>query len=174
MPEAPTEPFELQGFTPYLIARVGSLMERTITPALKQSSLTIDMWRVLMVLNFNGPVTLIELSRTTGVTTSTLSRLVGRMIDQALVSRRRSTKDTRTVRVQLRPQGVVLFQKLWPTVARLESQVTSRFGISDLRQLQSALRTIEGVLLHELETATMVRKDRSRTQSAPPDGLLDP
>ena len=145
--------FSLRGFTPYLIARVGSLMEQAITPKLNEGGLGIDTWRILMVLRFNGPMSLTELSRTTGVTTSTLSRQVGRLVDQGLVSRRRSTKDSRAVRVRLRRDGEALFDSLWPTVARLEALVTGPFDADELAQLKSALQTIESVLVCELQTA---------------------
>ena len=150
--EAASEPFTLADFSPYLIARVGSLMEQTITPALKRAGLTIDMWRVLMVLRFNGPMTLVALSRHTGVTTSTLSRLIGRLVDQDLVSRRRSNGDTRTVQVRLRPKGQALFEDLWPMASRLEGLVTSGFESTALNQFKSALKSIETVLLYELES----------------------
>ncbi len=152
--DAGAGPCALSDFTPYLIARVGSLMERTIAPSLRRAGLTIDMWRVMMVLRTNGPMSLIALSGITGVTNSTLSRLVGRMIEMGLVSRRRSTGDTRTVRVRLRDKGEALFEELWPTAARLEALATADFDQAGLTRFKTDLRTIEAALVGEIEAGS--------------------
>ncbi len=102
MPDTNTKAFELRQFLPFLMARVGALMALSIAPHLEAAGITLQMWRVLMVIHFSGPMTLIEVSRITGVKTSTLSRLVGRMIDKGLVTRERSQADARTVRISMR------------------------------------------------------------------------
>jgi DNA-binding MarR family transcriptional regulator len=153
MPDANPKAFELRAFTPYLIARVGSLMSLSFAPQIAQAGITLDMWRVLMVLHFNGPLTLIDMSRITGVKTSTLSRLVGRMMEKRLVSRRRSRQDARTVQISLRRDGEALFEKLWPEAARLEDVVTSPFSAADVEHMKAMLREIETILVRQIATA---------------------
>jgi hypothetical protein len=89
-PEANPKSFDLQHFVPFLMARVGSLMALSFTPHLQRRGVTMHMWRVVLVLYFDGPMTLVEISRLTGLNTSTLSRLVGRMIYKRLLTRQRS------------------------------------------------------------------------------------
>ena len=158
MPDASTKAFELREFVPYLIARVGTLMEMSFTPDLKKAGITIDMWRVLMVLHFNGALTLIDLSRITGVKTPTLSRLVGRMIEKGLVSRRRSTGDTRTVQVALKDRGEALFQDLWPTGSGLQDLVIAELSASDVASLKRMLRDIEAKLIQHIENRGQIKK----------------
>lgn len=160
MPDANPKAFELHAFLPYLMARVGSLMALSFTPRLEQAGITLDMWRVLMVLHFNGPLTLIDISRVTGVKTSTLSRLVGRMIEKRLLSRRRSRQDARTVQIRLRREGEALFQKLWPEVARLEKLVTSPFTASDLERFKAMLQEIETILVRQVEASGKARRNK--------------
>ncbi len=150
MPDATSKAFELHAFVPYLIARVGSLMALSFAPRIEQAGITLDMWRALMVLHFNGPLSLIDMSRITGVKTSTLSRLVGRMMDKRLVSRRRSQQDARTVQISLRRDGEALFQELWPEAARLEDVVTSPFPASDVEHMKAMLREIETILVRQI------------------------
>ena len=152
MPDANPRTFDLHDFMPYLFARVGKLMEQSFTPAMKSRGLTIDSWRVLMVLHFNGPMTLVDLSRTIGVKTPTLSRMIGRMVDDALISRRRSSQDTRTVEITLRRKGERVFQDLWPTAARTEGLVLDQFSPVEAARLKAALRTIEGVLVAHIDS----------------------
>lgn len=162
MPDANPRHFELREFVPFLTNRVGVLMEQTFTPTLKREGLTLDMWRVMMVLHFNGPHTLIELSRLTGVKTPTLSRLVGRMIEKRLLTRRRSQKDARTVQVRLRSEGETLFRKLWPEAANAEAVVTSPFDDQQLESLKAMLRDIETVLVKHIQA----REETSAARAA--------
>jgi len=161
MPDANPKAFDLHDFVPYLMARVGSLMALSFTPHLDQAGITLHMWRVLMVLHFNGPLTLIDISRITGVNTSTLSRLVGRMMDKRLLSRRRSREDARTVQISLRCDGQVLFRKLWPEAAKAQEVVASPFSQSDLERFKEMLREIETILVRQIGA----RNTKSQTRT---------
>jgi DNA-binding MarR family transcriptional regulator len=153
MPDANAKAFELRAFMPYLVARVGSLMALAFSPNLRQAGITLDMWRVVMVLHFNGPLTLIDISRITGVRSSTLSRLIGRMTEKRLLTRRRSREDARTVQIQLRREGEAMFQKLWPEAARLETEVTDPFAAADVERMKEMLREFETILVRQVEGA---------------------
>lgn len=160
MPDAHAKSFQIHEFMPYLFARVGSLTALCFAQPLETAGITLDMWRVLMVLHFNGPLTLIDISRNTGVKTSTLSRLVGRMADKRLVSRRRSQQDARTVQISLRREGEAMFQVLWPKASRLEDLVTAPFPASDVDRLKAMLREIETILVAQVEASAKVARGR--------------
>lgn len=160
MPDAEPKTFYLHAFVPYLIARVGSLMSLSFTPRIEQAGITLDMWRVVMVLHYNGPLTLIDISRITGVKTSTLSRLVGRMIDKRLLSRRRSRQDARTVQISLRREGEALFHELWPEAARLEDVVTAPFAAGDVERLKEMLREIETILVAQIDATAKAARNK--------------
>jgi DNA-binding MarR family transcriptional regulator len=166
MPDANPKAFELHAFVPFLMARVGSLMALSFTPRIEQAGITLQKWRVLMVLHFNGPLTLVDVSRITGVKTSTLSRLVGRMVDKRLVTRRRSHADARTVQISLRREGEALFRKLWPEAARLEELVTAPFAASDLERFKEMLREIETILVRQIGAAGRIRRNENNDDDA--------
>lgn len=158
MPDANPKAFDLHDFVPFLIARVGSLMALTYAPHLEQAGITMHMWRVVLVLHFNGPLTLVDISRLIGVKTSTLSRLVGRMIDKRLVTRRRSQEDARTVRISLRKEGQALFRRMWPESVKAQDRVTAPFSGQDVERLKDMLRQIETILIDQLESANKSRR----------------
>ena len=158
MPDANPKAFDLHDFVPFLVARVGSLMAQSFTPLLEQSGVTMHMWRVVLVLHFNGPLTLIDISRLIGVKTSTLSRLVGRMIDKRLVTRRRSQDDARTVQISLRSEGQALFRKLWPEAAKAQDTVAAPFSARELDTFKEMLRQIETILMDQLEAERKSRR----------------
>lgn len=148
MPDHSQPPIVLEDFVPFLAARVGNLMEETFKPQLSEEGLTIDMWRVLVTLSQNGPKSLVELSEATSINPPTLSRLVGRMIDQQLISRKRSKRDTRTVEVSLLKPGSDLVTRLMPRVAEINEMVTAPFSEKELDQFKNALRQLFLVLDH--------------------------
>jgi len=158
MPDANPKAFDLYDFVPFLIARVGSLMALTYAPHLEQAGITMHMWRVVLVLHFNGPLTLVDISRLIGVKTSTLSRLVGRMIDKRLVTRRRSEDDARTVQISLRKEGQALFRRLWPEAAKAQDNVTAPFSGPEVETLKDMLRQIETILVDQLESERKSRR----------------
>ncbi len=146
MPEADLKTFNLRDFMPYIMARVGSLMAQSFAPHLEREDISLAMWRVLMAVHFNGPLSLGEIARSTGVNVSTLSRLIGRMEKRALVSRDRSRKDSRAVHITLLPAGEAMFQILWPEAARLEDMVTDNFSSEETAKLKAALQEVEDIL----------------------------
>lgn len=167
MPDNQPKIFELYDFTPFLVARVGALMPQSIGRSLEDAGITLQMWRVLMVVHFNGPLTLIDISRALGVKSSTLSRLVGRMIEKKLLTRRRSTRDARTVQISLRREGEKLFDRLWPEAAKIEEIVAERFSPADLQRLKDMLREVESVLLRYHEATQKPRRRKKTTASGP-------
>ena len=136
------ESFVLGDSLPYLVARVGKLVEETFEPQLKANGLTIEMWRVLIVLQQDGEHNLVELSRATSIKPSTLSRLVGRMIEADLISRRRSTADNRTVEVRIRKAGARKVQRLVPRANEIQNLVTEPFRSNEMPVLKEYLNRI--------------------------------
>ncbi|HUU66737.1 MAG TPA: MarR family winged helix-turn-helix transcriptional regulator [Methyloceanibacter sp.] len=128
MPDANPEASDLHDFVPYLMAQVGSLVAHSFAPHLKQAGITLHLRRVLLVMHIDGPPTLIDSSGVIGVKTSTLSRLVGRMLENRLLSQRRSREGARTVQISLRREGHILFCKLWLETDKAQEVVASPFS----------------------------------------------
>lgn len=138
--------FVLEDSVPYLAARVGKLIEEVFQPQLSEVGLTIEMWRVLIVLSQQGSKNLVELSAATSVKPPTLSRLVGRMIALRLISRNRSKQDSRTVEVTILKAGETMVARLLPRAAEIQRIVTEPFTDADVIRLKAALRQIYDVL----------------------------
>ncbi len=168
MPDVNSKAFELRAFIPYLLARVGSLTAQSIAPRLDAAGITLHKWRVLMVLHFQGPLTLVELSRIIGVNTSTLSRLVGRMVERGLVSRQRSRQDARTVQISLKRDGEAMFHDLWPVAAGVEDLVTSRFPAAEVERFKAMLQEIETMLVCQVERTGASGKHRNEDDGTDP------
>jgi DNA-binding MarR family transcriptional regulator len=89
---------------PFLMHRIVSRVEALVNMWARPLGLKIEGVRVLFRL-LAGSRSVNELARLTGVEISTLSRLLGRMEEMGLLTRRRDEADARSVVVSLTPEG---------------------------------------------------------------------
>lgn len=135
----------------YLAQRIGYLLDQAIHPYLVEHDLTLDMWRVIYILKIVGDHNLIELSRATGINSSTLSRMIGRMHKRGLISRERSIVDNRTVTVKLLDAGMEIFEAVLPFSQKMHTLVVQDFDPDEVPVLKSYLRRLYGTLVREVE-----------------------
>jgi DNA-binding MarR family transcriptional regulator len=128
-------------YLPYLINRVGFALVHNFTrDALASHDLSIAMWRVLAVLSSNGEQRQIDLSEMTSIDDSTLSRLVTRLVELELVTRRRSKTSSREVVVELTPKGRGIVERLIPVAQKLERAAIAGVPPKDLAIVRRSLR----------------------------------
>jgi len=134
-------PLDLSEHLPYLINRVGSaLVARFSADALVGAHLSIAAWRVLAVLSNNEGSRQTDLARMTSIEVSTLSRLITRLVRNGLVSRKRSTKSSREVVIELAPKARRLMTRLVPVAVGLEMAATRNLSRRDLAAIRRMLR----------------------------------
>jgi len=134
---------DLAEYLPYLINRVGSALVASYAQvALDDQQLTIAMWRVLAVLHNDGSQRQIDLAGLTSIDTSTLSRLVTRLIRRGLVKRSRSVSNSREVAVELTPKGRALVAGLIPHALAEERLAVDGVAAKDIAVLKQTLRQI--------------------------------
>lgn len=125
-----------------IVGKVEALTNRWAKPL----GLRIEGVRVLFRL-IAGPRSVNELARLTGIEISTLSRLLGRMESQGLLTRRRDPGDARSVIVALTAEGRRLALKHQPVYFRdYEKVLLDGFSEDEARVLRSLLaRMIENL-----------------------------
>ena len=126
-------PLDLSEHLPYLINRVGSaLVARFSADALGGAHLSVAAWRVLAVLSSNGGLRQTDLAEMTSIDSSTLSRLITRLVHDDLVRRTRSKTDSREVAVELTRNAQALLRETRSGRARgcrTQRRIASRRGI---------------------------------------------
>ena len=94
--------FDLRNALPFLLNRTGARMAAVFeTRELSRHDVTLPIYRVLATLTRHDDQRLGDLAALTDMEVSTLSRLIGTMQTRRLVSRRRSGKDARAVRIRI-------------------------------------------------------------------------
>jgi DNA-binding MarR family transcriptional regulator len=134
--------FDLQTFLPYLINRAGVRISDHFAVELRRFGLSIAMWRVLASIWHDGPMRLSELSDSTSIELSTLSRQITGMQRRRLVTRIRAADDARAVEVDLTPEGRAITTQIIPLAVAYETMALQGFSEEEgavLRQLLTRL-----------------------------------
>ncbi len=113
-------------------------------PALGRT--TFAQMRVLWTLQREGSATLSVVARALGVTRSTATELVDRLVGDGRVRRERSLRDRREVLLTLRPAGLRLLDDFAERRRDRVRKLLHGMGRDDVTRLSGALRTLSDVV----------------------------
>jgi DNA-binding MarR family transcriptional regulator len=141
-PIATNSPYTLDEHVPFLINRVAAIGVRAFSQELARAKISVPMWRVIAVLWSRGDQRQTDLSESTAIEKSTLSRLIGTLCRSKLVSRERSQSSTREVTVGLTERGKALAKQYIPLALEYERIELRGLSESEQTTLRHALRVI--------------------------------
>ena len=132
----------LDSYLPYLLNRAGARIAAAFSEEVRPLGATLQMWRVLAALREGEGRRMGDLSETTSIEVSTLTRLVDGMEKKGLVARRRDAADARVVMLHATPAGRRLTRRLLPIAERYEAVALAGFGAGETDALKGALRRL--------------------------------
>lgn len=116
----------------HLVGRVGHLLARRVAAALAgalDDAPSLDQWRVLDLLADDHGHPMTELATQALVPAPTLTKIVDRLVDSALVYRRPDDEDRRRVLAFLSERGRQVHAEIAPAVQAAEDEVLD--GLTD-------------------------------------------
>ena len=134
----------LDSYLPYLLNRAGARIATAFNEEVRPLGATLQIWRVLAALREQDGRRMGDLSNTTSIEVSTLTRLVDNMEKKGLVARRRDAGDARVVALHVTPAGRRLAQRITPIAERYESVALAGFTAAEADILKAALRRLYG------------------------------
>lgn len=140
--DAAVPAYSLGQSLPFLLNRVGVLQGELFGRELAVRNLTVPMYRVIASLAEVSGQRLGDLSASTSIELSTLSRLIGQMTSRRLVVRARQEDNARTVRIGLTVLGKSLARELIPRAQRYEQEALSVCTPAEVKVLRVALTKI--------------------------------
>jgi len=160
--------FDLRTALPSLLSRVGARSADLFAAReLGRHDVTLPMYRVLATLARHDDQRLGDLAGLAELEVSTLSRLIGTMQQRRLVSRRRSGKDARAVRIRITDPGRALASKLIAAATGYEAAMTRSLGPRQVQELRRALAQLDdSISALEAEPANGARARAARRSSA--------
>ena len=132
----------LEQFLPYLLNRAGARIAAAFNAEMRQIGASLQVWRVLAALREKDGRRMGDLSETTSIEVSTLTRLVDNMEKDGLVVRRRDSGDARAIALHVTASGRRLTQRIVPIAERYEGVALKGFTAGEVAVLKKALRRL--------------------------------
>ena len=132
----------LDGYLPYLLNRAGARLAASFEKDVRPLGASLQAWRVLAALRERDGRRMGDLSRTTAIEVSTLTRLVDGMERRRLVKRQRDPADARVVLLRVAPAGRRLTERVLPIAERYERVALAGFSAREAETLRRALRRL--------------------------------
>ena len=132
----------LEAYLPYLLNRAGARIADAFSRDVRPLGATPQMWRVLAALRERNASRMGDLSATTSIDVSTLTRLVDSMEKKKLVVRRADPADARAIVLHATVAGQRLTRRILPIAERYEKLALRGFSVREAEQLKAALRRL--------------------------------
>jgi MarR family transcriptional regulator, transcriptional regulator for hemolysin len=126
-----------------LLATTSKAVGRAFNSALAEDGGSIPIWLILNALKSGRPRTQLDLARAVGIEGPTLTRHLDGMEQAGLVRRQRSTRDRRTVQVELTRAGHALHGRLLKAVIGFNQQLRTGLSGKDQETLRRLLRQLQ-------------------------------
>lgn len=147
MSRARQDSLELEKFPPYLFHMITACLNQRLLERLRPYGVTVQRWRVLMVVANLGPRSMNELVQCTLIAQSALSRVIDQMERDGLVARWASKTDSRSVRVQLTDHGRSMYRELLPAAHEHAEAIVAGFDEAEIATFYNLLKRV----LHNLD-----------------------
>jgi MarR family transcriptional regulator for hemolysin len=133
-----------------LLANTSKAVGRAFNSALAADGGSIPIWLILNALKSGRPRSQLDLARAVGIEGPTLTRHLDGMERAQLVRRQRSTRDRRTVQVELTRAGHALHGRLLKAVISFNQQLRAGIDREDEETLRRLLTQLQdNVAEHE-------------------------
>lgn len=132
----------------YLLARASALVSGQFHDRVRPLGLDVAEWRVLATLSGDDGMTIGELAEIVLFRQPTLSKIIDRMEEQALVQRRKGDTDRRKIRVHITPNGRERVTGALAEAKRHEAEILAGYTDEEEKLLKTVLRTLIGRNTH--------------------------
>jgi homoprotocatechuate degradation regulator HpaR len=131
---------------PMSLLRAREAVMRQFRPALRAHDLTEQQWRILRALTAVETIEVTELARVAFLLGPSLSRILRDLEKRRLIERKVAKADLRRAMVSISPKGLKLIEAVAPTSEAIYAEITKRYGVRRLAELQAMLHVLEECL----------------------------
>lgn len=116
---------------------------RQFRPSLRRHGLTEQQWRILRALASVEYIEVTELARVAFLLGPSLSRILRDLEARDLIERKVAKSDMRRAMVSISAEGLKVIEAVAPTSEIIYAEITKRYGVRKLAELQEMLGTLE-------------------------------
>lgn len=131
----------------FLINDVTRLMRRNLNRRAQDLGLPQAQWRALAFLSRKQGVKQITLADSLEVQPITLARMIDRLEEAGLVTRRPDPDDRRAVRLYLTAEAQPLLDQMWERAAKTQDDAMADLSVAERENLIKSLQRIKQSLL---------------------------
>jgi homoprotocatechuate degradation regulator HpaR len=128
---------------PIALLRARETVMGPLRDMLASSGVNEQKWRVLRVLQEKGPLELSQVAGEAVLLLSSLTRMVGPMVDEGLISRSTPPEDRRKTVVAITPVGLALVNAHAGQSAAILGRIEAEFGTARLESLLDLLEDLQ-------------------------------
>lgn len=128
---------------PISLLRARETVMGPLRDMLSKSGVNEQKWRVLRVLQEKGPQELSQVAAEAVLLLSSLTRMVGPMVEEGLITRTTPPEDRRKTVVAITPVGLALVNAHAGQSAAILGRIEAQFGSDRLEQLLDLLEDLQ-------------------------------
>jgi MarR family transcriptional regulator, organic hydroperoxide resistance regulator len=126
----------------YLLAQANREVNRQLEMRLSKEGVPVEQWRILKVLSDGNGHSMGELAEAVLLNHPTLTKMIDRMVSDALVYRAQDSKDRRKVLMFISDRGKVLCRRLNSLAVSQEEHVVENYGDKATNELKRLLENL--------------------------------
>lgn len=131
--------FQLDRHVFFWLTQVIGARDRELAQGLREFGLRVPEWRALAALYARERCTMSELADLASIDRTTLTRTVDRMEEAGWLTRLTDAEDMRVTRLALTAAGRKMFERIWPTVQRLNDLAIAGVPRAEIQLLHKIL-----------------------------------
>src|SRR2546426_1216291 len=135
----PAADFNLDRHVFFWLTQVIGARDRELAQGLREFGIRVPEWRALAALYARQRSTMSELADLASIDRTTLTRTIDRMEEAGWLTRLADAEDMRVTRLALTAAGRKMFERIWPTVQRLNDLAIAGLPRSEIQLLQKIL-----------------------------------
>jgi len=124
------------------LAHLVAQANRKLNKQLSEKGVPLDQWRLLRVLSESDGMTMRELADAVSLNRPTMSKIVDKLVADALVYRVPDPSDRRKIRIFLSEKGKSLFIRQNEHVSTHQHSVEADYGVEETQRLKEMLENL--------------------------------
>ncbi len=128
----------------YLLAQANREINRQLETRLAKEGVPVEQWRILKVLSDGNGHSMGELADAVLLNHPTLTKMIDRMVSDALVYRVQDPKDRRKVLMFVSDRGKALCRRLNSLAVSQEAHIVESYGDKSTTELKRLLESLIG------------------------------
>jgi DNA-binding MarR family transcriptional regulator len=128
----------------YLLAQANREINRQLEARLSKEGVPVEQWRILKILSDGNGHSMGELADVVLLNHPTLTKMIDRMVSDALVYRVQDPNDRRKVLMYSSDRGKALTARLNPLAMSQEAHIAESYGDKSTNELKRLLERLIG------------------------------